>query len=76
MIIFEQVETGWVFGPESPKVSKRYSRLFNGITKEEVIYVGDSPGDITASRQAGIAAIVVAWAKSAEPGKKISGVKS
>ncbi|HNP22751.1 MAG TPA: HAD family hydrolase [Panacibacter sp.] len=66
---FEQVETGWVHGPRKPEGIEAVLQAFNGITKEEVIYVGDSPGDITASRQAGIAAIAVAWAKSAEPEK-------
>jgi phosphoglycolate phosphatase-like HAD superfamily hydrolase len=36
-----------------------------GVAKEHVIYVGDFPSDIAASRQAGVVAVSAAWAPTA-----------
>lgn len=69
---FEQVETGWVHGPGKPEGIESVLDSFAGTPKEEVIYVGDSPGDIIASRKTGIAVIAAAWARSAEPEKLAS----
>lgn len=69
---FEQVETGWMHGPRKPEGIESVLNCFAGIPKDEVIYVGDSPGDITASRKAGVAVIAAAWAETAEPEKLAS----
>lgn len=34
---------------------------------DEIIYVGDAPSDITASRETGIAIVAAAWAETDEP---------
>ncbi len=46
-----------------------YFEYAAGDRKKETIYVGDAPGDIVASRQAGIRVIFAAWAATAEPGQ-------
>lgn len=38
-------------------------RHFNDFQKDEFIYVGDAPSDITASRKVGIPVVSVAWAQ-------------
>ena len=40
-----------------------------GIKKDEMIYVGDAPSDIIASRKVGIPVVAAAWAHSSEPEK-------
>ncbi len=66
---FETIETG------SPKGARKaegiqiiLDRLTN-INNDEVIYVGDAPSDITASRQVGVPVIAAGWADTAEPEK-------
>lgn len=64
---FDIVETG------SPKGSRKLEAInlilnsWPSIEKNEVIYVGDSPGDITESHEAGINAVAAAWAETAKP---------
>ncbi|MEX6687082.1 HAD family hydrolase [Danxiaibacter flavus] len=68
---FELLETG------SPKGARKAEGIqvilddWNGVPKNEVIYVGDAPSDIIASRKAGIPVIAAAWAETAEPEKLI-----
>ena len=64
---FERIETG------SPKGARKAEGIqfildgLQGINKDEVIYVGDAPSDIIASRKAGIPVVAAAWAGTAEP---------
>lgn len=66
---FDRIETG------SPQGSRKIDAInlildsWSSIGKEEVIYVGDSPGDIRESHEAGIAAVAAAWAETAKPDK-------
>lgn len=66
---FEKIETG------SPRGARKVEGIQNildslpGISKDEVIYVGDFPSDIVASRKAGIPVVAAAWAETAEPKK-------
>lgn len=62
---FEKIETG---SPEGSRKVEAIQQIidFFGVTKEETIYVGDSPGDIKESHQAGVKAIAAAWAESAK----------
>lgn len=67
---FEIIETG------SPKGSRKIEAInlildsWPSVQKEEVIYVGDSPGDTKESHEAGIAAVAAAWAETAKPDKQ------
>jgi len=66
---FEAIETG------SPKGARKAEGIqiildgLRGINNDEVIYVGDAPSDIIASRKAGIPVVAAAWAGTAEPEK-------
>ena len=66
---FEIIETG------SPKGARKAEGIqiildeFTDIKKDEVIYVGDFPSDILASRKVGIPVVAAAWAETAEPEK-------
>jgi phosphoglycolate phosphatase-like HAD superfamily hydrolase len=44
-------------------------KRWKGITRQEVIYVGDAPSDVTASRHAGVAVIGAAWAPATNTGR-------
>ncbi|MEO5682614.1 MAG: HAD hydrolase-like protein [Chitinophagaceae bacterium] len=66
---FEIIETGVPGGPRKAAGIQAVLDYFTDLDKDEVIYVGDAPGDITASRQAGIPVIAAAWAETAEPEK-------
>lgn len=68
---FELIETGSPKGPRKAEGIRVILDQWNDISKDEVIYVGDAPGDITASRKAGIAVVAAAWADTAEPEKLI-----
>lgn len=68
---FEFIETGSPNGPRKADGIKTILDQYDDIEKDEVIYVGDTTGDITASRKAGIPVIAAAWAASAEPEKLI-----
>jgi phosphoglycolate phosphatase-like HAD superfamily hydrolase len=69
---FEIIETGSKEGPRKAAGIKSVLNAFSKIRKEEVIYVGDAPGDIAASRQVGVPVIAAAWAETAEPEKLIA----
>ena len=69
---FEVIDTGSPSGPRKMEGIQMVLNYWNDLTKEEVIYVGDAPSDVTASRKAGIAVIAAAWAETAEPEKLIS----
>lgn len=60
---FEIIETGVVSGPSKPQGIERVLNYFNEFEKEEFLYVGDAPSDITASRKVGIPVVSVAWAQ-------------
>ncbi len=68
---FEFTETGSPNGARKADGIQTILDQFHGIEKEEVIYVGDTTGDIIASRKAGIPVIAAAWAETAEPEKLI-----
>lgn len=68
---FEMIETGSVKGPRKTEGIQNVIDYFRPITVNEMIYVGDAPGDIIASRQVGIAVIAAAWAATAEREKLI-----
>ncbi len=66
---FEIIETGLPSGPRKAAGIQSVLDFFSGISRQEMIYVGDAPGDISASREAGIPIIAAAWAETAEPKK-------
>lgn len=66
---FEIIETGIPGGPRKAQAIEIVLDFFKPLKKEEVIYVGDAPSDILASRKAGIRVIAAAWAETAEPEK-------
>jgi len=66
---FEMIETGSPEGSRKVEAINLILHSWPSIKKEEVIYVGDSPGDIKESHEAGIAAVAAAWAETAKPDK-------
>lgn len=66
---FEIIETGSPYGPRKTEGIHAVLAQWNGIKKEEVLYIGDAPGDIEASRNAGIPVIAAAWADTADAEK-------
>lgn len=66
---FDRIETGSPDGSRKVEAIHLILNSWLSITKDEVIYVGDAPGDITESREAGIAAVAAAWAETAKPDK-------
>lgn len=68
---FELLETGIRTGPSKPQGIKAILNKWNDLAKDEVIYIGDAPSDITACREAGIPIVAAAWAETAEPEKLI-----
>jgi phosphoglycolate phosphatase-like HAD superfamily hydrolase len=64
---FTQIETGSPSGPVKAARIADVLRNWSDLDPKQVIYVGDAPSDITASRQAGIAVVGAAWAPTAEP---------
>lgn len=66
---FEAIETGISSGPRKAEGIQNILDLFKEIQKNEIIYVGDAPGDITASRKIGIPVVAAAWAETADPEK-------
>lgn len=66
---FEAIETG---SPKGARKAEGIKVILDGLThlkKDEIIYVGDAPSDIIASRKVGIPVIAAAWAETAEPEK-------
>ncbi len=65
---FEAVETGSPLGPRKVEgIAGVLERL--GVAPEEAVYVGDSPSDVTSSREARVSVVAAAWAETAEPEK-------
>lgn len=64
---FEAIETGIASGPRKAEGIQNILGLFKDMHKNEVIYVGDAPSDIIASKKAGVAVVAAAWAITAEP---------
>ena len=65
---FEKIEPG------SPKGSRKVEAIhliLSAFTleKDEALYVGDSPGDIKESREAGIPVVAAAWSETAKVDK-------
>ena len=69
---FEIIETGSPNGQKKAEGIQQVLEFLIGIQKEEVIYVGDAPSDIIASRNAGVRVVAAAWAATAEPEKLIA----
>lgn len=72
--LFEKIETGHIKGARKPEGIKAVLDCFSELNKNEIIYVGDAPNDITACNQVGISVIAAAWAETAEP-EKLSELK-
>lgn len=70
---FEHIETGSPEGPVKEKGIAAVLRQWPDLDKSSIIYVGDAPSDITASRKAGIPVVAAAWAPTAEPEKLLAG---
>lgn len=68
---FEVIETGLPSGPRKAEGIQIILDLFKGIKKDEIIYVGDAPSDINASKKVGVPVVAAAWAETAEPKKLI-----
>lgn len=66
---FEIIETGSPGGARKAEGIQLILDSLPGVEKEEVIYVGDAPSDIEASRKVGIFVVAAAWAETAEPRK-------
>ena len=64
---FPIVETGSPNGPRKVQGIQEVLDQWQGIEKDNVIYVGDAPSDITACQQVGIPIAAAAWADTAEP---------
>jgi len=62
---FEAVETG---DPTGPRKAEGIRRILAGWGMEpaEAVYVGDSPTDVTAAREAGVAVAGAAWAETTD----------
>ena len=62
---FEAVETG---DPTGPRKAEGIRRILAGWGMEptEAAYVGDSPSDVTAAREAGVAVVGAAWAETTD----------
>lgn len=68
---FEAIETGISAGPSKQEGIQNIVDLFNDIQKQEMVYIGDAPSDIVASRKAGIPVVAAAWAETTDPNKLI-----
>ena len=66
---FELIETGSPGGARKAEGIQLIVDSLANIKKDEVIYVGDAPGDSIASRKVGIPVVAAAWADTAEPDK-------
>lgn len=69
---FEWTETGSPHGARKAAGIQAVLGELNEIQTEEVLYVGDAPSDIIASRENNIAVAAAAWAATAEPEKLIA----
>jgi len=69
---FEHIETGSPEGPTKEKGIAAVLRQWPDLDKSSIVYVGDAPSDITASRKAGIPVVAAAWAPTAEHEKLLA----
>jgi phosphoglycolate phosphatase-like HAD superfamily hydrolase len=65
---FSVIETGSPLGPRKVQGIQAVLDQWPEIDKREIIYVGDAPSDITASKAAGIPIAAAAWASTADTG--------
>ena len=68
---FEIIETGSPSGARKAEGIQNILNLLKEVKTNEVIYIGDAPSDIIASRKAGVQVVAAAWADTAEPEKII-----
>lgn len=66
---FEIIETGSPNGARKAEGIQIILDSWKDVSNDEVIYVGDAPSDIIASKKAGIPVVAAAWAETAEPEK-------
>ena len=66
---FTHIETGSPAGPRKAEGIQAVLDQWPDIGREAIVYVGDAPSDIEASRKAGIPVVAAAWADTAEPEK-------
>lgn len=66
---FEFIETGSPNGARKAEGIQAILNLLKEIKSNEVIYVGDAPSDIIASRKVGVSVVAAAWADTSEPEK-------
>lgn len=64
--LFEVVETGSAKGPRKAAGIRAVLEHWNFSAGNDILYVGDAPGDISASREAGIPIAAVAWASTSD----------
>ena len=66
---FQIIETGSPIGPKKAEGIQHVLYTWKEFKKTEVIYVGDAPSDISASKLVGIPVVAAAWADTADPEK-------
>lgn len=66
---FEIIETGSPSGARKAEGIQIILNILKDIKSNEIIYVGDAPSDIIASKKAGVPVVAAAWADTAEPEK-------
>ena len=62
---FEEIEVGSPTGPRKAEAIRDILTKW-GMEPSEVVYVGDAPSDVTASREAGVAVIGAGWAETTD----------
>jgi len=60
--VFDPIETGAPHGPRKAEGIQAVLKEWQVVDKSSILYLGDSPGDITAARVAGIPVAAVTWA--------------
>jgi len=68
---FSPIETGSPHGPIKAECIGKVLEGWGDMKKDQIIYIGDAPSDIIASRNAGIPVISAAWAPTADAEKLI-----
>jgi HAD superfamily hydrolase (TIGR01549 family) len=66
---FAVVKNGSLDGKQKPGDIEQLVQSFGNVTKEQTVYIGDSPSDIEDSRKAGVIAAAAAWAPTAKRDK-------
>jgi phosphoglycolate phosphatase/pyrophosphatase PpaX len=69
---FSPIETGSPHGPVKAECIEKVLAGWSDLDKNEIIYIGDAPSDIIASRYAGIPVISAAWAETADAEKLLA----